>query len=493
MISEKTNSRIFTIISYGMLFVYATAAVIFMISLITTHLFPVLYLVIIALALAIVGVVLTFLQGHSHVLSIIGSALFLALAVLLIIASTFMRTFNVVVEEVTTPTAIRTDVIAVYVLRDDPAESIEDARDYQFGIIGGQVDSHIRETIVNINELLEDSIQLQEYEDAIAMLASLREGRSQAIIVDEAYVRIFGSVEGFEWIYTELRALKMEVFEVEIPNLVYSPELMPPELIPPEEVPDSFVIYLSGIDTYGGVTARSRSDVNIIVVVNTVDKRILILSTPRDAVVTFPVTGGATDKLTHAGIYGVDQSMAAVANLYGLEIDYFLRLNFTGFMDIVDALGGVNVYSEFGFTVYPIRTFTPGWNHLSGIEALAFARERGAFAEGDIQRGRNQMELIRALIMEAASPALLINFNQTMNAVSGSFETNMPRDHITQLIRMQLSDMAEWTIVTYSTIGYSALAPTFSIPGHNVFVMNLTQASIEEARRLIAETMGIVE
>ena len=163
-------------------------------------------------------------------------------------------------------------------------------------------------------------------------------------------------------------------------------------------------MYLSGIDTYGGISARSRSDVNILAVVNTRTKNILLLSTPRDYYVDFEATGGAKDKLTHAGIYGVEQSMDALERLYDIDIDYYLRINFTGFVDIIDALGGVDVYSDYDFTVQNIKEYHKGYNHLDGLEALAFARERYSFADGDYQRARNQMEVIVPLSTKRYHP-----------------------------------------------------------------------------------------
>ncbi|MCL2865140.1 MAG: LCP family protein [Lachnospiraceae bacterium] len=477
---SKKELRIYTIIGKIVLALYAVTAAIFMISLITLHILPAMMLGIIALVLAIIGVILSFCQGHTKLLSIVGSSILLIFAIGFLIGIFYIRNLNITLEEVTTP-EVQTDVVSVYVLRDDPAETIEDTIDYQFGIVRQEAPSMVNETIANINAILGTSIRLNEYDDAFAVLTALRNGESNAVILDEAFVGIVANHEDFEWVHTELRALFVEEFEVEVPIVIE----------PPEEIPDSFILYLTGIDTYGGVSARSRSDVNILVVVNTTSKEILLLSTPRDAYVTFDMAGDARDKLAHAGIYGVDQSIDALEDLYGINIDYFVRMNFTGFMEIIDALGGVTVYSEHDFYVENIRSYTVGPNHLTGIEALAFARERMAFADGDFQRARNQMEVIRAVAVTAASPALLMNFNQMMNAISGSFETNMPRDQIAQLARMQLSDMAEWTITSYTTTGNSSMGETFSMPGHMLYIINMNPYSIEEARDLIRETMGL--
>lgn len=201
----------------------------------------------------------------------------------------------------------------------------------------------------------------------------------------------------------------------------------------PEGTPERFLLYLSGSDTFGDISTLSRSDVNILAAVDTRAKRLLLVATPRDFYVSFSQTGGAKDKLTHAGIYGIQASVDALETLYGVEIDYTLRMNFTGFVEIIDALGGVSVYSDREFTVENIRTYRQGYNQLTGIEALAFARERMSFPEGDYQRAKNQMEVIRAVVEKASSPALVQNLPAVLEAVSGNFETNMPQAQILAL------------------------------------------------------------
>ncbi len=212
----------------------------------------------------------------------------------------------------------------------------------------------------------------------------------------------------------------------------------------PKNIPDSFVMYLSGIDTYGNVGKRSRSDVNILAIVNTETKKVLLLSTPRDAYVEYLATQGAKDKLTHAGIYGVEASMDALERLYDVGIDYYVKINFTGFIEVVDALGGIEVHSDYDFSVGTLKDYKKGYNKLNGIEALAFARERYSFPEGDYQRAKNQMEVIKAVVKKCASSSMLANYGSVMDALAGSFETNMPNAQIAALVRMQLSDHAQW-------------------------------------------------
>ncbi len=253
----------------------------------------------------------------------------------------------------------------------------------------------------------------------------------------------------------------------------------------PKNIPDSFVMYLSGIDTYGNVGKRSRSDVNILAIVNTETKKVLLLSTPRDAYVEYLATQGAKDKLTHAGIYGVEASMDALERLYDVGIDYYVKINFTGFIEVVDALGGIEVHSDYDFSVGTLKDYKKGYNKLNGIEALAFARERYSFPEGDYQRAKNQMEVIKAVVKKCASSSMLANYGSVMDALAGSFETNMPNAQIAALVRMQLSDHAQWEIISYTTEGTNMQAQTYSMPGQELDVIQLSEESIAMAQQLI--------
>ena len=188
---------------------------------------------------------------------------------------------------------------------------------------------------------------------------------------------------------------------------------------------ECFNVYISGIDTEGDVTAKSRSDVNIIMSINPVTHQVLLLSTPRDYYVPLSISNGVKDKLTHAGNYGIKMlSMDTLEMLYDIKLDLILfDWNFTGFVDIIDALGGIDVVSDYSFSTHGY-SYSEGLNsNLSGIQALWSARERHAFAEGDNQRGRDQMKVIEAVIKKAQSSALLNNYDEIFANISKSFQT----------------------------------------------------------------------
>lgn len=259
---------------------------------------------------------------------------------------------------------------------------------------------------------------------------------------------------------------------------------------------EPFVIYLSGVDTRGELTENARSDVNILAAVNPVTKRVALVNTPRDYYVDLAGTD-SKDKLTHAGLYGVETSMETLGNLYGVNVDHYIRINFAGFINIIDALGGVDVYSDQAFTsvgspgYYDPITFVEGWNHLDGKAALAFARERHAFASGDIQRGINQMKVIDAMLNKIKSPALLMGFSKIMDAASDCFVTSFSKDQISALVRMQLSDFAEWDIESYTVTGTSSSSTKcYSAKGQKLYVMKPDDSSVSKAREMIASVLG---
>ena len=259
---------------------------------------------------------------------------------------------------------------------------------------------------------------------------------------------------------------------------------------------EPFVVYLSGVDNRGELTEKARSDVNILAVVNPTTKQAALINTPRDYYVDLAGTD-SKDKLTHAGLYGVETSMATLGKLYGVDVEHYLRINFAGFINIIDAIGGVDVYSDQAFTsvgspgYYDPTTFAEGWNHLDGKSALAFARERHAFKTGDIQRGINQMKVIDAMANKLKSPALLMGFSKLMDAAADCFVTSLSQEQISALVRMQLGDLANWDIQSYTVTGSGAKSTKcYSAKGQSLYVMKPDENSVNEAKALIAAVLG---
>ncbi len=257
-----------------------------------------------------------------------------------------------------------------------------------------------------------------------------------------------------------------------------------------------FNVYISGIDVYGEITQESRSDVNLIATVNPNTHKILLTTTPRDYYVPIPgISEGQNDKLTHAGVYGIDASVATLENLYETDIPFYVRVNFSSVEDIVDMMGGVDVESELAFTTGEdageIVDVKEGKNHFSGKEALAFVRERKALADGDNQRGKNQQALLTGLIKKTMSPMILFRANGMINSVAGNSETNMSEKQIKSLIRMQLDDLKGWDIESIAALGDdSGKKYCYSYSGGPLYVTVPDWESVEEIKQKMREVLG---
>lgn len=256
----------------------------------------------------------------------------------------------------------------------------------------------------------------------------------------------------------------------------------------------AFVVFISGIDTSGVISTRSRSDTNIIMCVNPKTKKILMVSTPRDTYTPlFNVSGGVYDKLTHAGLYGPECSMGTLETIYDVGIDYYLRVNFTSVIDIVDALDGVDVYSDYSFTSKNVKgySFTKGYNHVDGQKALAFCRERYSFSDGDRQRGNNHIAMIKAIINKCITPSILVNYADFISSLQGCIQTNMTTDELTSLIKMQLDDGASWTFDSMSLETTDSSSTTcYSMPGPKLYVGKIVESSQAEIQAAIKEFMA---
>ncbi len=245
-----------------------------------------------------------------------------------------------------------------------------------------------------------------------------------------------------------------------------------------------FVVYISGIDTYGDIASQSRSDVNILAVVNPADKKVLLVTTPRDYYVQLHGTTGVKDKLTHAGIYGIDMSKNTLQDLYGTKIDYTLRINFTSLLRTVDAIGGVEVNSDVAFSAGGYN-FVQGINKLDSKQALAFSRERHSFEAGDRQRGKNQQKVIEAIIAKAAQPKIILNYQTILSSLDGLFQTNASKQEISSLIRQQLDSAGQWTTQSISVDGTGAKAATYSMGAQQLYVMIPNTATVDAAKAAI--------
>ena len=248
---------------------------------------------------------------------------------------------------------------------------------------------------------------------------------------------------------------------------------------------DPFILYISGIDVWGWVGKQSRSDVNLLLTVNPQTHQILMVTTPRDFYVPLSISNGAKDKLTHAGLYGTQCSQDTMGMLYNVNIDYNFRVNFSGFEKIIDTLGGVDVWTNYDFTVEPIKHYVKGENHLTGLEALAFVRERHAFKAGDRVRGIHQMATAKAVFEQVVYSDWLNDYEQLANDLSEFYETTMPFSVLQSLAETQKKEGAHWDIRTYSSDGKGTSGVTYSGGSKALSVIEPNYDTVNEATRLM--------
>lgn len=371
----------------------------------------------------------------------------------------------------------KSEEMSIIVLSDNPASAVEDVKNDKFGIVSESSIEKNSKVVDQINEQLQTTINTVEYVDCIALVEALYNRDVDVIILSEGFRDLIeDNYDSFSKDTKVLDSFKHET-EVNVNKTVN------------DVCTEPFNIFISGIDTYGDINNTSRSDVNIIATVNPVTKQVLLTSTPRDYYVPTTVSNGMEDKLTHAGLYGIECSVGTLEMLYGIEIDYYVKVNFTGFMGIVDALGGVTVHSDYTFTNDKNMTYYKGDNKLDGERAMWFVRERHSFASGDLQRNKNQQYLIKAIIDKASSPAILSGFNSIMNTVSESVVTNMQLSDITALVNMQLSDGASWNVVMNGVSGTGGKRTTYSNQSKKGYVMYPDEEQVAEATQMIQDVL----
>lgn len=369
--------------------------------------------------------------------------------------------------------------MGIVVLSDSNIHQITDLSEFVIGYIKDCDYEHTQKLMTEINSSIGGTANYIEFVNTASMAEALYAKTIDAIIMNTAYMEIIAELEGYE----EFMNMTKVVYSSEIVTYIEFVEKHETNL-------DAFVVYISGMDKFGHIGAKTRSDVNILAVVNTKTRHIQLINTPRDYYVPHSVSNGQPDKLTHAGLYGVNSSIYALENLYGINIDFYVRMNFSGFEGVIDALGGIDVYSEYDFTVEPIKHYTVGMNHLTGLEALAFARERKSFAAGDIQRGKHQMEVIKATVNKMTSVEMLSKYGTVLEELSWCFQTNMSSDEIYTLVRGQLASSKSWKFDNYTVTGTGSKQITYSMPGTELYVMLPNEKKVKEAKELIEAVLN---
>lgn len=459
-------------------------SVVFMGLLAMTKMVPTIYMLIIGIVLAVIAAIIWLLVWHTRYTGrfIGGTVLAVIMIAILAFGGFYINKTRSAISNISGETTEVTQM-AVYVKSDDAADSVEATAGYTYGILSSLDRENTDGAVAHLNSQFGTEVQTKEYAGLTELADGILNGEVNAILLNSGYLSVYEDMDG----YTDFSTKIKEVGTVDVESTIQSAEESTPiEPITTANGGKVYTIYLSGIDTRGEMTAKSRSDVNIIATVNTDTHEILLVSTPRDYFVPLSISGGAPDKLTHAGIYGIDVCMDTLGMLYDIDINYYFRINFGGFVKVIDALGGITVNSDYDFDSKNILGyhFNKGENYVNGEQALIFARERYAFQEGDRQRGKNQMEVIRGVVKKALSPEILTSYSSILSSLDGCFGTNITYEEIAQILQQQLTNGGDWTIVSYSVNGTGATEKPYSM-SQKAYVMVPDYDTVNKAKSLM--------
>lgn len=328
------------------------------------------------------------------------------------------------------------------------------------------------------------STDLKSYDDLYKLYNDLLDKKIESIVLSEGYLDIL------EEAYDDLSDKIKIIDSFEIESQIKKTEEQVEKLEP-------INIYISGSDSRSGnIVNKSRSDVNMIITINPNTKKILMTSIPRDYYVQLHGTTGTKDKLTHAGIYGIDMSKSTIEDLLDIKIDYTIKVGFNSVIKLVDLIGGIDIDSDLAFTTYcrdggAVRTeVKKGMNHFNGAQALSYARERYAYKEGDRHRIQNQQQVLEAIMQKImTNKSLLLKYDSLLESFSELYRTDIPDTLIKMFVKNQLNNMTSWSIEKQSVDGTGASRQTYSMPGRNLYVMIPDENSIKDATSKINKVL----
>lgn len=377
-----------------------------------------------------------------------------------------------------------TENYSIITLNTNSYNTLKDIKDKKLGILNSKEEEGLQEAKKHINKKI--AIEYISLSDLDTLLEQLLDQQVDAILIEDAQKTLLEEKSN------ELKNKEKILYTFSVDVLLNDGLTKNVNI-----TKDAFNIFLSGIDSYGKITSVSRSDVNMLVSINPTTHQVLLTSIPRDYYVKLHgINTTLNDKITHAGIHGIDTSIKTVEDLLSIDINYYAKVNFTSLIKIVDELGGIDVDCDEAFKAYYEEdevvnySFKKGINHLNGKQALAYARERKSLKDGDIGRVKHQQQLIEALLNKALSKNILVNYNSILNALSDKFVTNMGTENMAKFIRQQIKEMPAWTIEKYTLEGTDAHEYTYSYSTIKSYVMIPKEESVLKAKELIAQVIN---
>lgn len=423
--------------------------------------------------------------AHGLATKIIFSFLVILISVAYGLGDYYLYSTASTLNTVTEQAAKSKNTVSLIVMAESTKEDVQDINGSKIGVL---TNINKEGTKKSLNDISKQNIgySTEKFDNVPAMLQALYEGQVDAIILNEAYRSNVSEIENYENFNNETKVIHQTVYYTKEANN---------SLAVSDITSKPFTILITGNDSFGALDEVSRSDVNMIVTINPLTSTILMTSIPRDAFVTevcddYACNYGVEDKLTHTGIYGADTTKDTLENLLDIDINYIFRVNFSSMIDIVDALGGIDIDVAEGMAVsrfYSDSTLEgvhEGQNHLNGKRALAYSRERKAYLDGDVQRARNQQQVLQAMFKKASSPEIITKYSNILKAVGKAFDTNMTTKEITSFIKYQLQANPSWKFEQYVLKGENTLKVSPEL-GMEVSAVELYSYSIQTASEKI--------
>lgn len=467
--NKKKLNLFFNIIAFILIIITVfTAGVI-----VYFEILPLIYLILCLLILAFICCVFVFLLRKKNlrlwVKNVILVITLIFMFVLIFINSYAMGTLDFLNNII--DTGYRSETYSVFVLPNS-YNQINDLENKNIGLYNLK-DEYGKKAIDKISSKI--AFNAREYEDLQEVVNDLYNNSIDAVLMSNSYMDILIEEDS---LYREL--VNIFSFDILVKEKTLSSDV--------DVTKESFVFYISGIDTRGKIGSKSRSDVNILVAVNPNTGKILMLNTPRDYYVTLN-SYGKKDKLTHAGLYGIEESLHTLEDLYDVDIAYYARLNFTSFVTIVDELGGIKVDVPVNFCEQDSnRSFEnqiclkKGLQTLDGEEALALSRTRHTIAGGDRGRIQNQLLVLNGIIDKAMSPSIIVKYNSLLKNLSSYVTTNMDKDSLIKFIKNQIKDPKEFSVEQITVTGFDSSNTTYSTGSTKVYVMEIDEESVNNAK-----------
>lgn len=457
--------------------------IVFFAYLINLNMLPIKYMIAIGLIISIIYFILLLLIIPKKIKSFLK---IFASIIILLISSVLFYSGVVYIDKLIDfvdkidNSIVQKETYYIVVLKENRIDNINDLNNKIIGLYNSEASKNNNTKAFNLlNKKITCETKL--YENVEDMLTELNDKVIEALLINES---VYNLIEN------DLAYLGVEVKQIETLHVLVETI----DIVKYVDVTNTpFNIYIAGGDAYGSIGMVTNTDVNMVATIDPVNNKILLTSIPRDYYVELPGKG-AKDKLTHAGYYGIETSVKAVEELLDIEVNYYAKVNFSTVEKVIDAIGGVDVYNEYEFISdsYPKYNFSIGNNHLNGNMALAYARERHAFVDGDVQRVKNQQKVLTAIIKKmTTSTTLITNYSKILDSISDNFSTNLDNKSMAKLVKKQLSNMKGWTIETQNLTGYDYYTyDTYTYPTIELYVMKPNEDSINNVRNKIKEFVG---